>query len=345
MNDIFIVIPTLNPNIKVFEKFLNDLQKKFKNILVVDDGCRDEYSKFFKEIEDKGIIVIHHYINLGKGRALKDAYNFLLNNYPNLKGVVTADSDGQHSISDVYNCAQFILSNSQSLVLGCRDFDKLNVPPRNRLGNKVTSGLFKTFLGISISDTQTGLRGLPKDVMIKFLDTPGERFEYETKQIIETIDKKISIKEIPIKTIYGDAVKESHYKPLKDSFKIFMLFKNCILNNILIYIIELMLFSLSLNLFKNYTYSIILSTLISHSLIIIFNYVVNIFVCKKNKMLYIENSIINIIKMVISGFFVNYLFYVLKKNIFVIKIFVDLIIFIINFIIQSEVLLKNEKEK
>ena len=32
MKDIFIIVPTLNPNIKIFDKFLKELSKEFKNI-------------------------------------------------------------------------------------------------------------------------------------------------------------------------------------------------------------------------------------------------------------------------------------------------------------------------
>ena len=109
MNDIFIIVPTLNPNIELLDSFLKDLKKEFKNILVYDDGCREEYKSYFKKLEKDNIIVLHHYVNLGKGRAMKDAFNYILNEYPNIKGVVTADSDGQHGVKDIIKCKLVII--------------------------------------------------------------------------------------------------------------------------------------------------------------------------------------------------------------------------------------------
>jgi dolichol-phosphate mannosyltransferase len=151
MKDIFIIVPTLNPNIELLDDFLAKLKKEFKNILVYDDGGRDEYKDSFKKLEKQKIIVLHHYINLGKGRAMKDAFNYLLNEYPNLKGVVTADSDGQHSVEDIVSCANKVIERPDALILGCRDFDQANVPKRNRFGNKTTRSVLKLFVGISVS--------------------------------------------------------------------------------------------------------------------------------------------------------------------------------------------------
>ena len=52
---------------------------------------------------------------------MKDAFNYLLLKYPKLKGVVTADSDGQHSIKDIEKVSNEILKHPDSLILGCRD--------------------------------------------------------------------------------------------------------------------------------------------------------------------------------------------------------------------------------
>ena len=57
MEDIFVVVPTLNPNIEIFKKFLDNLLESTKNVLVYDDGCNKEYDSFFKELEKKKIIV------------------------------------------------------------------------------------------------------------------------------------------------------------------------------------------------------------------------------------------------------------------------------------------------
>ena len=343
MKDIFIIIPTLNPNIDILDSFLETLQKEFKNILVYDDGCRDEYKDYFKKIEKKGIIVLHHYVNLGKGRAMKDAFNYLLNNYPNLKGVVTADSDGQHSIKDIKTCAEEVLKNQDSLILGCRDFNAKNVPARNRFGNKTTRGVLKVFVGISVSDTQTGLRGLSKEVMMKFMTTPGDRFEYETNQLIDTISKSIPIKEVPIETIYVNGNTESHFNPIKDSIAIYKLFIKYIFASISSFLVDICLFALFNKLF-NVTYTIFLATILARIISSTYNYLINANMVfkNKNKSSFIKYVILCIIQMLVSGAGVTYLAKISKINTIVLKLIVDIIIFIVNFVVQREFIFVGE---
>ena len=343
MKDIYIVIPTLNPNIEIFDSFLNNLKKEFKNILVYDDGSKEEYHKYFKKLEKEGIIVLHHYINLGKGRAMKDAFNYLLNTFPNLKGVVTADSDGQHSPEDIKKCAQAILENPNCLIMGCRNFNSNNVPARNRFGNKTTRSVLKLFVGVKVSDTQTGLRGLSKEVMIKFLETSGERFSYETNQLIETIAKNVPIIEVPIETIYINGNTESHFNPIKDSLAIYRLFLKYIFASLSSFVIDLLLFALFNKLILG-SYSILLSTIIARITSSVYNYLIDASVVFKNKnsSSFIKYTLLVIIQMFVSGISVSFLAKIIKINTIIIKLVVDLLIFIVNFVIQREFIFKGE---
>lgn len=341
MKDIFIIVPTLNPNVDLLDDFLNKLMKKTKKILVYNDGSRSEYKDYFKKLEKKGIIVLNHYINLGKGRAMKDAFNYLLNNYDNLKGVVTADSDGQHDVDDIMKCADAVIKYPDSLILGCRNFYESNVPKRNRFGNLMTCKIFKLFIGLNISDTQTGLRGLSKEVMLKFMETKGERFEYETNQLIETIDKNVPIKEVSIKTIYVNGNTESHFNPIKDSIAIYKQFFKYIISSVSSFVIDILLFTLFTYLITGKNY-ILLSTIFARIISSIYNYLVNrkiVFKSNDKNSIY-KYFLLSIIQMFASGIIVNYLFKLININLTVLKIVVDLIIFIINFVIQREFVFK-----
>lgn len=347
MKDIFVIIPTLNPNIEIFADFLNKLQKKVKNILVYDDGCRKEYQSFFKSLEKKNIIVLHHYINLGKGRAMKDAFNYLLNNYPKLKGVVTADSDGQHSVEDILKCMEEVINHPDSLILGCRNFSDPNVPARNRFGNKTTRAVMKAFIGLSVTDTQTGLRGLSKEVMMAFMTTPGDRFEYETNQLIDTLNKNIPIYEISINTIYlENSNSESHFNPLKDSFAIYKLFFKYIIASLSSFIIDILLFAIFCKVIPG-SQSILISTIIARILSSLYNFVVNSKVVfkSKNKSSFIKYAILCIVMMFVSGLSVQGLHKILSINKVILKLIVDAIIFIINFIIQREFIFNGDKNE
>lgn len=346
MKDIFIIIPTLNPNIEILDSFLEKLTKEFDNILVYDDGCREEYQDYFKKLEKKKITVLHHYINLGKGRAMKDAFNYLLNEYPNLKGVVTADSDGQHSVKDIKKCANEVLKHQDSLILGCRNFDAENVPRRNRFGNKTTRNVLKMFVGVGVTDTQTGLRGLSKEVMMKFMTTPGDRFEYETNQLIDTISKNVPIKEIAIETIYVNGNTESHFNPIKDSLAIYKLFIKYIFASLSSFVIDIGLFAMLSKLIPG-AFAILLATIIARVISSVYNYLINANMVfkNKNKSSFIKYVILCVIQMFVSGLAVEYLAKVIKINAVLIKLVVDALIFVVNFVIQREFIFVGGNEK
>ena len=113
MKDIYIVVPTLDPEEEIMLPFIKDLRKEFKHVLVVNDGSAKTHDKFFAELEDLGCEVIRHHKNFGKGRAIKNAFNYILNEYPKVVGVVTCDSDGQHSVKDIKRIADAMIVGNQ----------------------------------------------------------------------------------------------------------------------------------------------------------------------------------------------------------------------------------------
>ena len=219
--EVLIVIPALNPGKALIEYTDTLLTHGYSHILVVDDGSRDDCRFIFDEIEKRnGCEVLHHPVNLGKGRALKDAMELFLER-ADCGGIITVDSDGQHTVEDVNKVASALSHNPDSLILGARDFSKGNVPPKSLFGNNCTKVVMKLFIGGSISDTQTGLRGIPKALVERFSKLSGERFEYETVMLIDAIHAGINIVEVPIKTIYINDNSETHFKPIKDSVRIY----------------------------------------------------------------------------------------------------------------------------
>lgn len=223
--EIPVIIPSYEPDEKL-TGLLSDLRKEgFTRLVVVDDGSGREYEKYFLMAEKEfHCDVLYHSINQGKGRALKTAFDFVLRKYPDAVGCITADSDGQHSPSCIFSCGEALLQNPSALVMGCRSFDKEDVPVRSEFGNKCTRVVMKYLAGVSVSDTQTGLRGIPTDFMKKLLSVKGERFEFETNMLMETRIENIFIIEVPISTIYIEENKFSHFHPIKDSIRIYRIF-------------------------------------------------------------------------------------------------------------------------
>lgn len=218
MNLVHVSIPSLEPDERLM-RLLADLKEEgIKNVIVVDDGSDEQYRHFFEEVEGRyGCTILQHYVNMGKGRALKTAFNYCLERFPNMIGCVTADSDGQHTSVCIKKCISTLKANPDKLILGCRDFDEIGVPSKSRIGNKITRNICKILCGVSLSDTQTGLRAIPRTFMKHILILSGERFEFETNMLIATKDM-INICEVKIATVYDS--KEHHssnFNPVKDS--------------------------------------------------------------------------------------------------------------------------------
>ena len=226
-----VILPSLNPDAK-FSRVVDGLvEDGFQHIIIVDDGSDAEHQLWFdRAAGHPQCTVLHHGVNKGKGRALKTAFAHVAEKLPELKGVITIDGDGQHLLPDIIACADRMIENADKVVLGCRDFDQPGVPPRSVAGNKTTNRLFKLFYGITISDTQTGLRAIPQQFLPRFLEMEGERFEYETNMLLQMKKQNIVFLEQPIATVYDPEDYSSHYNALKDSWRIFrVMFKGLFL--------------------------------------------------------------------------------------------------------------------
>ena len=222
LNKLAIVLPSLDPDRKFDAVVQGLVEAGFAHIVIVDDGSDAAHQIHFEQAAQHPCCrVLHHGVNKGKGRALKTAFRCVLDEYPEVEGVVTIDGDGQHLLKDIIACGERMLSEGDKVVLGCRDFDLPGVPPRSVAGNKTTSRMFRLIYGIKLSDTQTGLRAIPRRFLEEFCEMEGERFEYETNMLLMMRRRGIRFVEQPIATVYDPEDYSSHYHAIKDSWRIF----------------------------------------------------------------------------------------------------------------------------
>ena len=227
MNDlskISVVLPSLDPDEKLIAVVDGLLEYGFSDIILINDGSKQENLHYFTDLaaQHPEITLLHHEVNKGKGAALKNAFRWFLENRPEGFGVVTVDGDNQHHPEDTRRCCEHMMETGRS-VLGCRDFTLPHVPSRSRFGNHTTSLIFKIFVGMTISDTQTGLRGFPREVIEKIVDVYGDRFEYETNMLLAFKTMGIPFDEVKIRTVYIEENKSSHFRVIHDSWRIYKL--------------------------------------------------------------------------------------------------------------------------
>ena len=199
-----ILIPSLEPDERLPAYIRKLKEGGFAHIVVIDDGSSEKYQPIFEEVDAvEDTVVLHHEVNRGKGVALKTGYKYIMENMPDITGVITADADGQHTVADCLHLAEQLEKGERALYLGSRDFNLENVPPKSRSGNKITSVIFKLLYGQYLPDTQTGLRAFRKEELPFMAEVEGERYEYEMKVLIACSRARIPM--IPITGFFSIA--------------------------------------------------------------------------------------------------------------------------------------------
>ena len=71
--DIYVIVPAFNEQ-KVIKDIINNLLKKFPNVIVINDGSND---KTLEIINDLDIKILSHEINLGVGAAVQTGFDYV----------------------------------------------------------------------------------------------------------------------------------------------------------------------------------------------------------------------------------------------------------------------------
>ena len=346
-----VIIPAYEPDIRLLELLKDMKSNKCGPVILVNDGSGKEYNDIFDKaqtiLKDIGGVLLIHEKNKGKGRALKTAFTYVLEQYPQAIGVVTADSDGQHTVSCINAVRSSLEQQPDNLVLGVRKFDGEGIPWKSRFGNTLTEKIFAYITGVHVSDTQTGLRGIPTSFMEELLEIPGERFEFEMQMLMECAGK-YNITEIPIKTIYdSEDNHQTHFDPLADSIRIYKIigkkFLKYIFASFSSCIIDVVLFAVFCSLLKSAYPGIylVIATVGARVISAVYNYAMNYRVVFKSRESVGKSGIkyitLAVIQMCLSAGGVTLLKTILPFIPDVlIKIVVDTILFFISYHIQQK---------
>lgn len=344
-----VIIPSYEPDNRLLG-LLSDLMKmEMTPIILVNDGSGDAYNYFFEEAKEKyGVILLEHKVNRGKGAALKTAFRYCIENVKGLIGGVTADSDGQHTLEAIRECINMVKSERKSLILGVRDFSGAGIPTKSRFGNNLTRKVFRKLYNKDISDTQTGLRGIPKDFMEKLLEISGDRFEFETRMLITAVEQNVPICEFSIETIYDSKENHlTHFRPIIDSIRIYgvfgFVFGKFVLSSLSSCLIDMGLFQILCAVLKGkieFSFYIAIATAGARIVSAIYNYFVNYFIVfqgtRQHRKSAVKYFILALSQMACSAVFVSGLCYITNVSVeLIIKIPVDIILFFVSYQIQK----------
>lgn len=243
-NTISVIIPAYKPDEKLLTTIGELVKEGFTDILVVDDGGGEAYEEIFKIVKQtECCTLLRHEKNRGKGAALKTAMRFLIEQRKEKGCVVTVDADGQHLAADVKAVCEAALEQD-SIVLGTRNFSDPRIPFRSVAGNRITSGVFRLFLGMKLKDTQTGLRAFPARYLEEMAEIEGDRYEYETNVLLYMSREGIGFGQVDITTVYIDENRSSHFRVVRDSVRIYALMLKYLVSSAGASVIDALLFYL-----------------------------------------------------------------------------------------------------
>ncbi len=343
-----VIVPSLNPDEKMVNTVKNILAEGFDDIIVVNDGSAPEYVARFAEVETlPGVTVLTHEVNRGKGRAMKTAFEYVLANRKDILGVITVDADGQHLPKDMRACVQAMEAHPDKVILGVRDFSQPQVPFKSKAGNNITKAVFRFACGIKISDTQTGLRAIPYQHLPVMIGIEGDRYEYETNQLLVMKKQGIGFDEVVIDTVYIDDNASSHFHPFRDSMRIYMTIFKFIGSSLASFLVDFLIFTI-LNLLigdsMEDTTRIAVATVGARVVSSVFNYTLNRKVVFKSDA-DVKKSLVKYFLLAICQVTVSFLLVDLIAEKWlglgasflesIIKMIVDLVLFLISYQIQQ----------
>lgn len=244
--DTVVVIPAYDPDEKLLT-LVEELLKQDFDILVVDDGSDERCAGIFSSLEkmeadrdakeENSIIkIIHNEQNLGKGASLKNGMRALSVLFPNAKYFVTADADGQHLVKDMCRVREMLKAeeaeseiekvnlDKRGFVITTRILKHAKTPIKSRIGNALSRFFFALANNHYLPDNQSGLRGFSVRHIDWMLNVPGDKYDYELNVLLIAEKQGIKVRKFAIEALYFDNNKNTHFKPLLDTLRIYRRF-------------------------------------------------------------------------------------------------------------------------
>ena len=222
-----VIIPVYNEK-KTIEIIVDKvLQYKELNtkIIIVNDGSTDGTSDIVNNLKIKhpnSIKVLNHDNNLGKGAAIKTAFQNLESEF-----VLIQDADLEYDPSDYSKLLKPLLKNQADVVYGSRFLGGQQVRVHlfwNYLANKILTLTTNILVNMNFTDMETGYKVF-KTKVLQSIEVQENSFTFEPEITIKLAKKKFIFFEVPI-SYYGRSYEEGKKIKIKDAFlALYCLFK------------------------------------------------------------------------------------------------------------------------
>lgn len=345
MSEIVILIPAFNPDESLADLAESLKRLDFSNIIVIDDGSSPKCRYVFQKVKAMGCHIVSHEVNRGKGAALKSGIREAVRMFGKGNAYVTADADGQHLPNDICKVALQLWQRQDVLVLGTRSFEGSDVPWKSRWGNRITSFFFRITNGIYCPDTQTGLRGIPACLEELAEKEEGDRYDYEMNFLTDAV-KQADICFVPIKTVYKDQNRTSHFRPFADSLLVYGRFLRFLGSSLMGAGVDFLVFYLLCSLpLMLQTERVIIATVLARICSGMVNYLLNRFWSFRSQMSAgreaVRYGILFFCQMAVSAGFTAVLTLFLLPALLA-KLVTDICLFFISYVIQKNWVFRKE---
>jgi glycosyltransferase involved in cell wall biosynthesis len=233
-----IIIPVYNHE-KTIAEIVKAAVRFSVPVIVVNDGSTDSTRDRIKNL--KGITIISHDENRGKGAALKSG---MAEASGHSRWAVSIDADGQHNSDDIENFVIFMRDNGlfnlpagsrRPFLVGMRENMMTgDIPWTSRFGRKFSNFWVYLSGGPRLSDTQSGFRVYPVPESID-VNAKADRFQFEVEILVKAGWKGYPVYEVPVRVIYPPGQERiSHFRPFIDFLRNSSAFTRLIAQRILI---------------------------------------------------------------------------------------------------------------
>lgn len=214
-----VIVPSFNEakTIKTIISRLKKLNlKKTKlEIIVVNDASTDNTKKILKTI--KGITVITHKENKGKGAAIRAGLKHVTGDY-----TLIQDADLEYDPQDIISLINPVATDKAEVIYGSRFLG----PHKNMLfwhflGNKFLSFVTNILFNTTLSDMEVCYKLIPTK-LIKSFNLKSDRFGFEPEITAKILKQGIRIYEVPI-SYSGREFSEGKKITWRDGIKAFFL--------------------------------------------------------------------------------------------------------------------------
>lgn len=207
--NVYILIPVYNEANKIKE-VIDVLKLSFKNIVVVNDGSKDNTLAVLESLD---VELINHSINLGQGAAISSGLEFI-KTIENAEAIITFDADGQHSAQDAIAFADEIVKCEEEIIFGSRFLEhRKNIPFIKRIALSIVTFFTNIISNTNLSDVHNGLKAIKVSCLNK-LDIHIDGFAFESQIIHKVGRENILYKEMSTNIIYTKYSKNKGQKLL-----------------------------------------------------------------------------------------------------------------------------------